>query len=67
MRETKGYALKKRQGLVPTHYDRTSRSFNEGAWKNWRNVPEHLRWKMALAETPSRQRNGWRHGFAPND
>lgn len=34
-REKKGYALKRERGLVPHQYDKGSRSFNRGAWKNW--------------------------------
>ena len=29
------YQIKKEAGLVPHVYDRDSRSFMEGAWKNW--------------------------------
>ena len=29
------YQVKKEAGLVPHNYDRESRSFMEGAWKNW--------------------------------
>lgn len=29
------YAEKKRLGLVPHIYDKNSRSFQAGAWKNW--------------------------------
>lgn len=32
------YAEKKRLGLVPHAYDKNSKSFQAGAWKNW---PEH--------------------------
>lgn len=34
--KTKGrYQQKMDQGLVPHRYDHDSRSFMEGAWKNW--------------------------------
>lgn len=32
------YTEKKRLGLVPHSYDKNSRSFQAGAWKNWSNL-----------------------------
>lgn len=29
------YAEKKRLGLVPFFYDKNSKGFHQGAWKNW--------------------------------
>lgn len=35
------YQHKVRLGLVPFRYDKDTRSFNEGAWKNWRRIGLH--------------------------
>lgn len=65
------YQVKKRQGLVPSYYDRDSRSFAAGAFKNW--PPQAYRetdgdygrrlWKLACAETPSRNGRVSTHGW----
>ncbi len=35
MKKKGRYQQKADQGLVPHRYDRDSKSFREGAWKNW--------------------------------
>jgi hypothetical protein len=65
-REKKGYALKKARGLVPHPYDRNSRSFQQGAEKNWPSRWDHMeRATAARKETASRDWSGRWHRFAP--
>jgi hypothetical protein len=44
------YREKVRLGLVPSNYDRNSRSFGLGAWKNWSPSEAHeMRRKSGIA------------------